>query len=127
MSTNEGNEARNVSLYGNVRRSIGEILRDLCRQKGIGLEEGKAMADHIHVLLSIPPNYSVAMIIGYVKAKSAIRIHRHVLRTQGTVFGRSFWARGYFASTVGMNEGEIRQYIKEQEDLQKNQRELNLG
>ncbi len=70
---------RGKALYGQLRRRIGGILRDLCRQKGIGLEEGKAMADHIHVLLSIPPNYSVAMTIVYLKAKSAIRIHRHVL------------------------------------------------
>jgi putative transposase len=118
---------RKRALYGKLRRGIGEILRELCRQKGIGLEEGKAIADHIHVLLSIPPKYSVAMTIGYLKAKSAIQIHHHVLRTQGTLFGRSFWARGYFVSTVGINEGEIRQYIKEQEDLQKNQLELDLN
>ena len=118
---------RKKALYGKLRRGIGEILRELCRQKGIGLEEGKAMTDHIHVLLSIPPKYSVAMTIGYLKAKSAIRIHRHVLRSQGTLFGRSFWARGYFVSTVGINEGDIRQYIKEQEDLQKNQLELDLN
>jgi putative transposase len=118
---------RKRALYGKLRRGIGEILRELCRQKGIGLEEGKAMTDHIHVLLSIPPKYSVAMTIGYLKAKSSIRIHYHVLRTQGTLFGRSFWARGYFVSTVGINEGEIRQYIKEQEDLQKNQLELDLN
>ena len=114
------------ALYGKLRRGIGEILRDPCRQKGIGLEEGKAMADHIHVLLSIPPKYGVAMAIGYLKAESAIRIHCHVLRTQGTLSGRSFWARGYFVSTVGINEGEIRQYNKEQEDLQKSQLDPDL-
>ena len=66
------------------------------------------------------------MTSGYLKAQSGIRIHRHVLRTQGMLFGRSFWARGYFVSTVGINEGQICQYIKEQEDLQKNQLELDL-
>jgi putative transposase len=117
---------RRKVLYGKLRRRVGEILRELCRQKGIGLEEGKAMADHIHMLLSVPPKYSIAMTIGYLKAKSAIRIHRQVLRVQGTLFGRSFWARGYFVSTVGINEGEIRNYINEQEDLQKSQLELDF-
>ena len=115
---------RGKVLYGKLRRRVGEILRELCRQKG--LVEGKAMVDHIHMLLSVPPKYSVAMTIGYLKAKSAIRIHRQVLRTQGTLFGRSFWARGYFVSTVGIDEGQIRQYIKEQEDLQKSQLELDF-
>ncbi len=78
------------ALYGQLRRRIGGILRDLCRQKGIGLKEGTAMADHIHVLLSIPPNYSGAMTIGYLKAKSAIRIHRHVLGPKGRCFGDHF-------------------------------------
>jgi putative transposase len=74
----------------------------LCRYKGIELEEGKAMADHIHMLLSIPPKYSIAMAIGYLKAKSAIRIHRGLMKMKGTLFGRSFWSRGYFVSTVGL-------------------------
>lgn len=102
------------------------MLRQLCRQKGIELEEGNAMADHIHMLLSVPPKYSIAMTIGYLKANSAIRIHRQLLRTQGSLFGRSFWARGYFVSTVGIDEIEIRQYIKEQEELQKEQIELDF-
>jgi len=117
---------RKKALYGKLRRRVGEILRELCRQKGIGLEEGKAMADHIHMLLSVPPKYSIAMVIGYLKAKSAIRIHRRILRTRGTLFGRSFWARGYFVSTVGLDEGQVRQYIKEQEELQKTQLELDF-
>ena len=102
------------------------MRRHLCRQKGIELQEGKAMADHIHTLLSVPPKFSIAMTIGYLKAKSAIRIHRQLLKTQGSLFGRSFWARGYFVSTVGINEGEIRQYIKQQKELQKEQIELNF-
>jgi len=117
---------RKKALYGKLRRRVGEILRELCRQKGINLEEGKAMVDHIHMLLSVPPRYSIAMVIGYLKGKSAIRIHRQILRTRGTLFGRSFWARGYFVSTVGLDEGQIRQYIKEQEDSQKMQIELEF-
>ncbi len=77
------------------------------------------MPDHIHMLLSVPPKYSIAMTMGYLKGKSAIRIHREVLRTKGTLFGREFWARGYCVSTVGLNEEQIRQYIRDQEKLQK--------
>ena len=111
-------------IFGRARRSIGKILRELCRQKGVGLVEGKAMPDHIHMLLSVPPKYSIAMTMGYLKGKSAIRIHREVLRTKGTLFGREFWARGYCVSTVGLNEEQIRQYIRDQEKLQ---RDLDQG
>ena len=85
------------------------------------MEEGKAMADHIHMLLSVPPKYSFAMTMGYLKGKSVVRIHRELLKTKGTLFGRTFWARGYCVSTVGLDEHQIRQYIKEQEELQKKQ------
>ena len=104
---------RKKVLYGRVRRKIGRILRQLCRQKEIELVEGKAMPDHIHMLLSVPPRYSIAMTVGYLKGKSAIRIHRDLQKTKGTLFGRSFWARGYCVSTVGLNEAFIRQYIQE--------------
>jgi putative transposase len=88
------------------------------------LVEGKAMPDHIHMLLSVPPKFSIAMTMGYLKGKSAIRIHREVLRTKGTLFGREFWARGYCVSTVGLNEEQIRQYIRDQEKMQ---RDLDQG
>ena len=104
-------------MYGKMRRGIGQILRDLCRQKNIELVEGKAMPDHIHMLLSVPPRYSVAMTIGYLKGKNATRIHRELLKTKGTLFGRSFWARGYCVSTVGLDEDQIRRYIRDQEKL----------
>ena len=115
---------RKKVIFGRARRAIGKILRELCRQKGVGLVEGKAMPDHIHMLLSVPPKYSIAMTMGYLKGKSAIRIHREVLRTKGTLFGRAFWARGYCVSTVGLNEDQIRQYIRDQEKLQ---RDLDQG
>ena len=83
------------------------ILRELCRQKEIGLEEGHAMPEHIHMLLSIPPRYSVAMTVGYLKGKNAIRIYRELAKTQGTLFGRSFWSRGYCVSTVGLDDAMI--------------------
>ena len=116
---------RNV-FYGKMRRRIGEILRDLCRQKDVVLVEGNAMPDHIHMVLSIPPKYSVAMTIGYLKGKSAVRINRELMGTKGTLFGRSFWSRGYCVSTVGLDEDQIRRYVREQEELDQRQEELDL-
>lgn len=80
---------RRKVTYGRLRRGIGPILRDLRRQKDIELVEGKAMPDHIHMLLSVPLRYSIAMTVGYLKSKSATRIHRELLHTKGTLFGRS--------------------------------------
>ena len=118
---------RRKVLYGEVRRQLGDILRDLCRQGGIGLLEGKAMPDHIHMLLSVPPKYSFAHTIGFLKGKSAVRLHRDILKTKGTLFGRSFWSRGYCVSTtVGLDEAGIRAYIKHQEKLQKRQAQSEL-
>ena len=111
-------------FFGKRRSDVGRILRDLCRQKGIGLVKGNTQPDHVHMLLSIPPKFSVAMTLGYLKGKSAIRIHRELLRTQGTLFGRSFWSRGYCVSTVGLDEAMIRRYIHEQE---KNERDQERG
>ena len=97
------------------RRKIGTIIRELCRQKGIEMLEGNAASDHIHMLLSVPPKFSIAMTIGYLKGKSAVRINREIERVTGTLFGRSFWSRGYCVSTVGLDEQQIRRYIQEQE------------
>ena len=109
----EGSDVERVALFRNQQwDKIGRILRQLCRQKEIELVEGKAMPDHIHMLLSVPPRYSIAMTVGYLKGKSAIRIHRELQKTKGTLFGRSFWARGYCVSTVGLNEAFIRKYIQ---------------
>ena len=110
---------RKKVMYGNLRHKVGDILRQLCRQKGIELLEGHAMPDHVHMLLSVPPKYSIAMTIGYLKGKSAIRINRDHLRVKGTLFGRSFWSRGYCVSTVGYDEATIKKYIEEQEKLEK--------
>ena len=109
---------RRKILYGKIRRQVGEILRELCRQRSIDLLEGKAMPDHVHMLLSVPPKYSIAHTIGFLKGKSAVRIHRNILKARGTLFGRSFWSRGYCVSTVGLDEKGIREYIRHQEKLQ---------
>ena len=91
---------RHKTIYGKIRKKIGGIIRDLCKQKGIELLEGHAMPDHIHLCLSIPPKFSVSNTIGFIKGKSAIRIHRNLLGTK-RMTGLSFWATGYCVSTVG--------------------------
>ena len=117
---------RKKLLYGRLRRQIGGIFHQLCRQKHIELVEGKAMPDHVHMLLSVPPRYSIAMTVGFLKGKSAVRIHRDCLHTAGSLCGRSFWARGYCVSTVGFDESSIRQYIQEQEEHQQAQEQGEL-
>ena len=109
---------RQRAIYGEVRKKIGGIIRDLCRQKGVELLEGHAMPDHIHLLLSIPPKYSVSNTVGYIKGKSAIRIHREILCTK-RMTGLSFWATGYCVSTVGLDEEMIKKYIQEQDKSDK--------
>ena len=106
---------RHKTVYGKIREKIGAIIRDLCNQKGIELLEGYAMPDHIHICVSIPPKYSVANTVGFIKGKSAIRIHRELLGTK-RMTGLSFWATGYCVSTVGLDEEMIRKYIKGQDD-----------
>jgi len=116
---------RRKVLYGKLRQQIGAILRELCRQKGVELLEGHLMADHVHMCVSIPRKYSVAHMIGFLKGKSAVRIHRQLLRER-RMTGLHFWATGYSVSTVGMDETRIRRYIREQEKLESGQGDLDL-
>jgi putative transposase len=116
---------RKKVLYGQLRKRVGRILRELCAQRGIELVEGNAMADHIHMCLSIPPKYSVAHTVGFLKGKSAVRIHRELLKER-RMTGLHFWATGYCVSTVGLDEERIRKYIREQNKLESGQGELDL-
>ena len=116
---------RKKVFFGRMRAAIGVILRDLCRQKGIEIVEGHAMPDHIHLCLSIPPKYSVANTIGFLKGKSAVRIHRELLKER-RMTGLHFWAAGYCVSTVGLDETAIRKYIRDQERLDSGQRDLGF-
>jgi len=116
---------RQKVFYGRMRRRIGEILRDLWRQRGVELLEGRAMPDHIHMCLSIPPKYSVSHTLGFLKGKSAVRIHRELLQER-RMTGLHFWATGYWMSTVGADEEKVRGYIREQEKLETGQGDLDL-
>jgi putative transposase len=116
---------RQKVLYGKLRRHVGAILRELCRQKDVELLEGHLMADHVHMCLSVPPKYSIAHTIGFLKGKSAVRIHRELLKER-RMTGLHFWATGYCVSTVGLDEQPIRQYIREQEKLESGQGDLDL-
>jgi len=112
---------RQRAIYGELRQKIGGIIRDLCRQKSVELLEGHARPDHIHLLLSIPPKFSVANTVGFIKGKSAIRIHRELLGTK-RMTGLSFWAKGYCVSTVGFDEEKIKKYIQNQDKNDKNKK-----
>ena len=116
---------RKRMLYRKVKKHVGEVIKEVCRQRGIELIEGHLMPDHIHMCVSIPPKHSVAFAIGFIKGKSAVRIHRQILGNK-KVTGLHFWSRGYCVSTVGLNEETIRKYIREQEALEKRQGELEF-
>ncbi len=106
---------RKKSIYGWVRKELGPIMRGLAQQKEVVVEEGHLMPDHVHMLLSIPPKSSVSGVVGFVKGKSAIAIARRFMDRAKNFVGQNFWARGYYVSTVGRDEEQIRNYIRQQE------------
>jgi putative transposase len=106
---------RKKQIYGHLRKDLGMVLRELARHKESEVEEGHLMADHVHMLVSIPPKYSVAQVVGYIKGKSAIHIARTYVGKRQNFVGQHFWARGYFVSTVGRDEATVREYIRKQE------------
>ena len=106
---------RRKSLYVSLRREMGAVFRDLARQRESEVLKGHLMPDHVHMLLSVPPKYSVAQVMGFIKGKSAIHIARVYAGRRRNFVGQHFWARGYWVSTVGKNEAAVRRYIQEQE------------
>ena len=106
---------RRQALSKELRSHLGDVLRSLAQQQECRVEEGHLLPDHVHMLLSIPPKYSVAQIVGFIKGKSAIHIARTFLGRRRNYTGQHFWARGYYVSTVGREESIIREYIREQE------------
>jgi REP-associated tyrosine transposase len=111
-----------------MRRHLGNVFRELAQRKECQIEEGHLMSDHVHMLISIPPKYSVSEVIGYLKGKSSIWIAQNVERKLRNFLGHKSWARGYFVSTIGRDEEMIRTYIRNQEmaDKQLDQLQLKL-
>jgi putative transposase len=108
-------KCRKKVLYGHIRQELGRVIRDLAGQKECQVEEGHLMADHVRRMISIPPKYSVAQVMGYIKGKTAIHIARVYAGRRKSFVGQQFWARGSWVSTVGRDEAAVRRYIQEQE------------
>ena len=117
---------RRKVLYGRIRKYLGDIFRELARQREAQILQGHLCADHVHIYVSIPPKYAVAQVIGFMKGKSAIHIARTFGGRARNFVGEHFWARGYYVSTVGRDEKVIREYIKKQEAEDKRLEQLNL-
>lgn len=108
-------KCRRKVLYQELRKDLGNVFRELARQKECQIEEGHLVGDHVHMLVSIPPKISVAQTMGFLKGKSAIHIARNYMNRRRNFIGQNFWARGYWVSTVGKNEAMVRHYIQQQE------------
>ena len=119
-------KCRRKVLYGRIRKDLAEYLHELARQKESKILEGHLCSDHVHVLISIPPKYSVAQVLGFIKGKSAIHVARTYLGQRKNYSGMHFWARGYYVSTVGADEDFIREYIRKQEDEDNRLDQLSL-
>lgn len=117
---------RKKTIFCQIRQDLGPIMRELARQKESRIVEGHLMPDHVHMLIEIPPKYAVAKVIGYIKGKSAIHIARRYADRKRNFAGQHFWARGYFASTVGRDEEKIREYIRHQESDDKRIDQLSI-
>ena len=119
-------KCRRRTLYSELRQHLGEVFKELARQKESRVEEGHLMPDHVHMMLSIPPKYSVSQIVGYIKGKSAIHLARVYGEKKRNFVGQHFWARGYFVSTVGRDETAIREYIRNQEKVDERLEQMKL-
>ncbi|MGK7911067.1 MAG: IS200/IS605 family transposase [Synechococcus sp.] len=106
---------RKIVIFGQLRSHLGEMFHELARQKECQIEEGHLMSDHVHMCMSIPPKHAVSQIVGYMKGKSAIGIAREFMGRRRNISGESFWARGYYVSTVELDEEVIGAYIRRQE------------
>ena len=105
---------RRQIIYGKIKSDIGTMLRKLCEYEGIEIIEAEACKDHIHMLVSIPPKYSVSQIMGYLKGKSSLMIFEKYANLKYKYGNRHFWCRGYYVDTVGRNKKAIEQYIRNQ-------------
>ena len=119
-------KCRRRTLYEELRKYLGEVFRRLAEQRESRIEEGHLMSDHVHMMIAIPPKYAVSQVIGYIKGKSAIHLARVYGEKKRNFVRQSFWARGYFVSTVGRDEATIREYIRNQEQEDKRLDQMNL-
>ena len=120
-------KCRRETLYRELRRYLGEVFRGLAEQKESRIEEGHLMADHVHMMIAIPPKHAVSQVIGYIKGKSAIHLARVYGERKRNFVGQHFWARGYFVSTVGRDEAVVRKHIRKQEQEDKRREQRGLG
>jgi putative transposase len=120
-------KCRRKTLYGKLRRNLGEVFHQLAQQKESRIEEGHLMSDHVHMMIAIPPKYAVSQVIGYIKGKSAIHVARVYGERKRNFVGQHFWARGFFVSTVGRDEATIRAYIRSQEQEDQRFDQMKLG
>ena len=119
-------KCRRRTLYEQLREHLGQVFRELARQKESRVEEGHLMSDHVHMMLAIPPKYAVSQVVGYIKGKSAIHLARVYGERKRNFVGQNFWARGYFVSTVGRDEAMIREYIRHQEKVDERLEQMKL-
>ena len=117
---------RKKTIYGVLRKHLGKIFHELAGHKESNIVEGHLRPDHIHMCVSIPPKYAVSSVIGYIKGKSAISIARNFTAKRRNFTGESFWARGYYVSTVGLDEDAVRKYIRDQEAEDSRLEQLNM-
>ena len=117
---------RKKAIYGQLRKYLAQVFKELARARECEVLEGHLMSDHVHMLISIPPKYAVAQVIGFIKGKSAIHIARNYMGHKRNFTGQQFWARGYHVSTVGHDEEAISEYIRSQEQEDQRLDQLNL-
>ncbi|MBL7205513.1 MAG: IS200/IS605 family transposase [Desulfobacteraceae bacterium] len=117
---------RKKKSYEELRKYLGEVFKELARQKECEIMEGHLISDHVHIMISIPPKFAVSEIIGFLKGKCAIKIFDRHLELKKRYWGRHFWAKGYCVSTVGLDEEKIRKYVKWQLEKDKRMEQLNL-
>jgi putative transposase len=118
---------RKKAIFGAIRKHLGKVLHELAVQKGCQIVEGHLQPDHVHMCISIPPKHAVSYVVGYIKGKSAISIARRFMGRAKNFTGENFWARGYFVSTVGLDEEMVREYIRHQEEEDEHYDQLRLG
>ena len=116
---------RRKKLFNDLRRELIPVLKELAKRRDSEIIEGKMLADHVHILLSVPPKRSVSDVVGFMKGKSAIEVAR-ILGRKRNYSGQHFWARGYFVSTVGIEEATVQEYIRNQEEEDRRVDQLEL-